>query len=567
MIEDPKEIWLCPDCKARVDISGLGFFDLVNCPNCTKKGRVHKQLDHFELKSIIGVGGMSVVLEAYDTLLERTVAIKILNANCRLDPERIARFEKECKLLARVQHPTIVKVYTAGHARGYFFFAMELLAGQNLEFSVRGHTPTHPFVVLKMAHLLTSGLKTAREMGVLHRDLKPGNILLTSTGEAKLIDFGLALAVGECEQGDTIWATPFYAAPETLMQQTEDERADIYALGMTLRSILTMKDMFDHVHVPKSSDQWYNAKKTLPSISRILPRLDRDIARLVDHMTNFEVKNRPQNYEILIHEIEDTMEILQAKVSGKYPWQRYQKLIYAAGAVTLLSCILSWLPLNSPDSDERVSPSPASARGSRNAQQQESPTGDASGAQDAPDINNLKAEKLAKHLLEQLEEGTSSELISLATHLSYREEAPLVQLWGLELRWVLSYLESGNDDLLEQLSRDIAAQKQLIESDKPSSSKLRHDLLLLAELIADRRTVGSSKPLQLETSKYAMDTFAHIIELYRLEVQGNYQQAIQLLDTIEKTLPTTGAHGNPLTPQLTLARHRLSRTASGAKAS
>ncbi len=566
MIEDPKEIWLCSDCKARVDISGLGFFDLVNCPSCAKKGRVHKKLDHFELKSIIGVGGMSVVLEAYDTLLGRTVAIKILNANCRLDPERIARFEKECKLLARVQHPTIVKVYTAGHARGYFYFAMELLSGQNLEFSVRGHTPTHPFVVLKMAHLLASGLKTAREMGVLHRDLKPGNILLTSAGEAKLIDFGLALAVGECEQGETIWATPFYAAPETLMQQTEDERADIYALGMTLRSILTMKDMFDHVHVPKSSDQWYHAKKTLPSISRILPRLDRDIARLVDHMTNFEVQKRPQNYEILIHEIEDTMEILQAKVSGKYPWQRYQKLVYGASAVTLMSCILSWLPLNSADSRDPISTSPSGAR-SKGTQSGKGQADDASDAEGTWDINKLKAEKLANQLLEHLNEGKSSELISLATHLSYREEAPLVQLWGLELRWVLSYLESGNDALLEQLSREIAAQKQLIESDKPSSSKLRHDLLLLAERIADRRASGSSKPLELETSKYAMDTFAHIIELNRLETQGHYQQAIALLDTIEKKLPAKGVQGNPLTPQLTLTRHRLSRAAAGASAS
>ncbi len=550
MNSEETEVWKCPHCATRVDISSLGFFDQVTCPSCSKIGRVHKWIDHFELKKIIGIGGMSVVLEAYDTLLDRTVAIKILNANCRLDPERSERFEKECKLLARVQHPTVVKVYTAGHVRGYFYFAMELLEGDNLEFSVRGRSATHPFVVLKMAHLIASGLKAAREMGVLHRDLKPGNILLTSAGEAKLIDFGLAIALGEHEESETIWATPFYAAPETLMQQPEDERADIYSLGMTLRSILTMKDIFCHVVPPQDSAAWYKGKKSLPSIALTLPKLDKEIARLLDHMTSFDIEARPQNYDELIHEIEDAMEIMQAKVSGHYPWIRFQKYLYASAGVAGLTLLLSLLPLKAlvAETNGQDNLGSSIAKDSSDAAKDDTAN--------PRTLSDTDAQKIAKQLLRDIHELGYSDLVSIANHLCYRDEAPLVQLWSMELRWVIAYLESGEDDLLTKLERSIVEKTQRLSS-QSSSSKLREDLLYLAKMISTgkkRRINQADFKQELSTENYAMESFARIALLRSLEARGDYAQALSLLDEIESQYAPKA-----LLPQLALTRHRLSQ--------
>ncbi len=553
MVQEESEVWQCPDCATRVDISTLGFFDQVACPSCSKIVRVHKRIDHFELKKIIGIGGMSVVLEAYDTLLDRTVAIKILNAGCRHDPERSVSFEKECKLLARVQHPTVVKVYTAGHVRGYFYFAMELLEGQNLEFSVRGRTSTHPFVMLKMAHLIASGLKAAREMGVLHRDLKPGNILLTSEGEAKLIDFGLAIALGEHEESETIWATPFYAAPETLMQQPEDERADIYSLGMTMRSILTMKDIFSHVVPPKDSAAWYAGKMSLPSIALTLPTLEKEICRLIDHMTSFDIAARPQNYDELIHEIEDAMEVMQARVSGQYPWQRFQKYLYTSGSVAVLTLLLSLLPLGSLFGGSSAAIADSSDPAAFT-------DGQGEGVASSRALSDTEAQKLAKQLLRDIHEPEYRDLVTIANHLSYRDEAPLVQLWSMQLRWVIAYLESGEDDLLAGLERAILEKTKQLSS-QSSSSKLREDLLYLAAMITTRKKTGESDAAYraaLGTENYAMHSFARIAQLRSMEARGDYARALAILDELESTQKTQAAP-RALLPQLALTRHRLSQ--------
>ena len=194
-----------------MDISQLGFFARLQCPNCGRKARVHTLLANFRIDSVLGRGGMSVVFSAQDLVLGRELAIKVLNDNYRDQPERIARFENECMLMAKVRHENVVSVYSASWARGQFYIAME-----KVELIVDEHKCLLPDEALDVILQVAMGLRAAHAAGVLHRDMKPGNIIITPEGQAKVLDFGLSQDdCGDSEQEEIIWATPVYVPPET----------------------------------------------------------------------------------------------------------------------------------------------------------------------------------------------------------------------------------------------------------------------------------------------------------------------------------------------------------------
>ncbi len=552
-------MWECTNCLQQMEVSSFGYFDMAKCPTCDHMTRVHTKIAHFNLERIIGVGGMSIVLKAYDTLLERHVAVKILNPDCRHDPQRILGFEKECKLMASVQHPNVVKVYTAGHERGHFYFAMELLDGVNIESSLKGQKKIHPFVVLKMAHLLAKGLQAAHEMGVLHRDIKPGNILLTKSGEAKLIDFGLALRVNERDESETIWATPYYAAPETLMQEKEDERADIYSLGMTLRSILTLEDIFQCDKVVLTGNQWLDKKKSMQSIAKRLPELDKEISKLIDHMTQFSIEKRPKSYESLILRIEDVMEILQAKIAGNYPSKRFHKLSKTAAIVSILCLGVSFAPLSSSDELPLTQNQPRKAKEQARKTQVKSTE---------PAIK-VQPEHITR-LQEKMLSADSAELLSEARELSHSTDAPLHQLWGLELEWTVSYLESGPDELLAQLTKQMEELLPLVKNLKlvGDQSSLKDELVRTATYMIRTHlsTTEIGKTSRSQTS-YALPQMSQIALLETYESAENISQALLLLEQLETDMENPTHPLRALQGEMALVRHRLERKRREASAS
>ena len=117
------EIWQCPDCGAELDVSALGFYAQVTCPDCGQSEYVHTMLSNFRVEGVLGIGGMSVVLRARDLVLDRSVAIKVFNDAYRNQPDRISRFENECAMMAKVRHDNVVSVYSAGRARKQFYIA------------------------------------------------------------------------------------------------------------------------------------------------------------------------------------------------------------------------------------------------------------------------------------------------------------------------------------------------------------------------------------------------------------------------------------------------------------
>jgi len=216
---------------------------------------VGTKLGPYEILAPIGAGGMGEVWKARDTKLDREVAIKVLPAALAQDPERLARFEREAKVLASLNHPNIAQIYGIEESSGVRALVMELVPGQTL----RGPLPLT--TALNYAEQIADALEAAHEKAVTHRDLKPANIMITPTGVVKVLDFGLA-AVGQASapgdgnptnsptltmratQAGMIMGTAAYMSPEQASGKPVDKRADIWAFGVVLWEMLTGQQLF-----------------------------------------------------------------------------------------------------------------------------------------------------------------------------------------------------------------------------------------------------------------------------------------------------------------------------------
>jgi len=221
---------------------------------------IGKTLSHYNVLEKIGQGGMGEVYRAEDTNLSREVAIKVLPEQFTKDPQRLARFEREAKLLASLNHPNIAAIYGFEEAEGVRFLAMELVPGETLaERVAKGPVPVEE--ALEVCRQIAEGVEAAHEKGVIHRDLKPANVKVTPEGKVKILDFGLAKAfeeetpitdisqsptlTEEMTRAGVILGTAAYMSPEQAKGEAVDKRADIFAFGCVLYELLTAKRTFD----------------------------------------------------------------------------------------------------------------------------------------------------------------------------------------------------------------------------------------------------------------------------------------------------------------------------------
>jgi serine/threonine protein kinase len=194
----------------------------------------------YELEELVGSGGMSNVFRAHDRLLERTVALKILHEQYTRDADYVERFRREARAVAQLTHPNIVTVIDRGEQDGRQFIVFEYVEGQNLkELSAQG--PLDPREAIRLALQVAHALSFAHERGLVHRDVKPQNVLLNDDGQAKVTDFGIArsLDVHGVTQTGTVLGTSDYIAPEQARGQKVDPKTDIYSLGAVLYELLT----------------------------------------------------------------------------------------------------------------------------------------------------------------------------------------------------------------------------------------------------------------------------------------------------------------------------------------
>ncbi len=219
---------------------------------------------------------MAVVYEGYDPGLGRKVALKIINDEFADDVGLVVRFLEEARAVARISHPNVVSIYSAGSDKGHHFFAMEFLPGPDLEALVCDRGPLRPKDALSYLRQGALGLAAAEREGLIHCDVKPSNLVFGADGMVKVTDFGIARQVGTKDSPaiSDLMGTPCFMSPEQVMQEAIDHRSDIYSLGATLYFLLTGDPPYDgddgaevalrHVHDPVP---------TLPKISRKLKRL------------------------------------------------------------------------------------------------------------------------------------------------------------------------------------------------------------------------------------------------------------------------------------------------------
>jgi eukaryotic-like serine/threonine-protein kinase len=198
-------------------------------------------LDRYEVGPLLGAGGMAEVYEGHDRLLARRVAIKVLQSQYVRDQSFLLRFKREAQAAASLSHPNVVAVYDTGSENGTHFIVMEYVEGRTLKDVVRQEGPLYPARVAEICADVSAALVAAHARGLIHRDIKPGNVMLTPDGKVKVMDFGIARATTSetITQTAAVIGTAQYISPEQAQGQTVDYRSDLYSLGCCLYEMLT----------------------------------------------------------------------------------------------------------------------------------------------------------------------------------------------------------------------------------------------------------------------------------------------------------------------------------------
>jgi hypothetical protein len=203
--------------------------------------------DRYELGRVLGRGGMAQVFEARDRLLDRRVAVKVLDSRLAGDTEFVARFQREARSVAKLNHPNVVAVYDTGVEDGTHFLVMEYVEGRTLADHLR-EGPLAPERAVQVGREVLVALGAAHQRGLIHRDVKPANVMVTPEGRAKVMDFGIARPVEDntrLTSGTSVVGTPTYMAPEQVEARPLDGRTDLYAVGAVLYECVVGSPPFD----------------------------------------------------------------------------------------------------------------------------------------------------------------------------------------------------------------------------------------------------------------------------------------------------------------------------------
>ena len=237
----------CGWCDAKVFIPGdLPPLATEPCKKCGHPIMMPMMIRQFELRSVVGSGGMGTVYRAWDTTLERMVAVKLMRKELLADPIALEGFYREARACARLNHTNIVHIYAFDEWEGQQYLVMELADRGSLDARIEKLRLLSELDMLDIGIKIASALDMALKYDLLHRDIKPGNILFNADHEPKLVDFGLARKADvEHQVEDVTWGTPYYVAPEKIKREPETFLSDMYSLGATLYHGMTGHVPFD----------------------------------------------------------------------------------------------------------------------------------------------------------------------------------------------------------------------------------------------------------------------------------------------------------------------------------
>ncbi|MBF2053316.1 MAG: serine/threonine protein kinase [Candidatus Sericytochromatia bacterium] len=273
-----------------------------------------------------GRGGMGVVYQARDRRLERPVAIKVLHlsqkANDSLKVEIIERFQREARVVAGLSHPNLVTLYDVGQAGDYYYMIMEFAEGKTLSELVEAGRQLPPALVASIAHQTCLALAAAHDKKIIHRDIKPGNLILSPKGQVKLTDFGIAQLnqqnKGRLTQAGAVMGSILYASPEQLKDASSvDLRSDIYSLGITLFELLTAKSPYQGEQIGQVMLDIMSTQP-IPDPASMVPGIPAELARI---MLKASAKNREERYASCLDMAQDLAQLLSQQATETTSFQ------------------------------------------------------------------------------------------------------------------------------------------------------------------------------------------------------------------------------------------------------
>lgn len=274
----------------------------------SEKGRV--LADRYELKELIGQGGMADVYLAYDDILKREVAVKILRSSLTGDPIYITRFHREARAAAALCHRNIVEIYDVGEEDDLYYIVMEYVRGQTLKELINKRGALHYVEAVDIMKQVTSATALAHSMGIVHRDLKPQNILVTDSGIVKIADFGIASiqSLSQVTQTDTIMGSLHYLAPEIARGEKATPQSDIYALGVLFYELL-------RGDVPFNGESPVNIalkhmRDEIPSVRAYNPAIPQSVENIIIKATAKNTNNRYQCADDMLDDLDTCLERL-----------------------------------------------------------------------------------------------------------------------------------------------------------------------------------------------------------------------------------------------------------------
>lgn len=273
----------------------------------------------YQIIRTIGEGGMANVYLAYDTILEREVAVKILRGDLSSDEKFIKRFQREAKAASSLNHPNIVEMYDVGEDEGNYFIVMEYVNGKTLKSLIKKRGALSLSEVIDIMLQLTSGIACAHESYIIHRDIKPQNVMILEDGRVKITDFGIAVALksNELTQTNSVMGSVHYLPPEQANGSGATVKSDIYSLGILMYELLTGKLPFKGDNAVEIAIK--QMKDRLPSITAQNPNIPQSVENVVLRACAKNPKNR---YASALEMHEDLKTVLSEERKNE------QKLVY-----------------------------------------------------------------------------------------------------------------------------------------------------------------------------------------------------------------------------------------------
>jgi len=273
----------------------------------------------YEIRALIGRGGMGEVYEAVDHQLDRTVAVKVLRPELAADRRFLARFRREARTAARLSHPGIVGVHDIG---GRAFIVMEFVPGRTLGTIVRDDGGADPSQAARIGAAVADALAHAHDRGVVHRDIAPGNIMVTPSGTVKVLDFGIARAArGSARSGSpSAHGTAAYVAPEQARGEASDQRADVYALGAVLYEFLAGRPPFTADTTVELVQR--SALRAPPPLRSLRPDVPAALERVIDRCLAKDPVDRYVQAEELARALRDAAPARTARTALAVPASR-----------------------------------------------------------------------------------------------------------------------------------------------------------------------------------------------------------------------------------------------------